>query len=485
MLFNSLEFLVFFPLVATIYFLLPHKFRAYLLLAASYFFYGYWKVEYLGLIVLSTLVDYFAGIGISSTKKKNVKKVFLLSSLTINLGLLFIFKYFNFVNDSLQTAFGYVGVNYSYTALNVLLPIGISFYTFQTISYTIDVYRGKVKPERNLWIFALYVSFFPQLVAGPIERASRLIPQFYKEMDFDWDRIRSGLILVLWGFFKKIVIADRVGIYVDQVYSQPSEYSGIQLVIASYFFAYQIYCDFSGYTDIARGTARVLGFDLMENFRRPTVVRSANEFWQSWHISLTKWMMDYVYYPLARKFRTPVQRAFVVLFVFFLIGAWHGAAWNFIFFGIYSGIVLIFGQATRPLRNKISERIFPKDSPKAQTVYKYVQYFIGLNVFVVGAMFFRSSSSQNIYYLFTGIFKNWSFTAQNIFVYKFEAYELTIAIFAIIALELGERFRQYYNAEEEILKLSLPKRWAVYYLMIFVVVLFGEYGVTPFIYFQF
>lgn len=485
MLFNSLEFLFFFPLVTVIFFILPHRHRWILLLISSYFFYGFWKWEYVFLLFFSTSVDYFAGLKIGSSETKSGKRLFLVISLLTNLGLLFVFKYFNFVLEIFQTVFTPFNLFNEIQPVNLLLPIGISFYTFQTISYSIDVYKGKRPPEKHFGKFALYVSFFPQLVAGPIERSTRLLPQFYKIQNFDWDRIRSGLLLILWGLFKKVVIADRVGIYVDQVFGQPEIFSSLQLIIAGYFFTYQIYCDFSGYTDIAIGSARVLGFDLMENFKRPTIVRTTSEFWQKWHISLTKWMTDYLYQPLAKKVKNKNNRLFVTLFVFTVIGLWHGAAWNFVFFGMYSGITLIIGSLTRKKRLEFYHKHVYNKNWYLPKVHKILQIVAMFHTFVIGAILFRSTSFENIYYFFTGIFKPITLNLNSILVYQFDLYEMTLGVLFIALLEIGEWFRAHYNAEEKVLNLKLPYRWGVYLIMIYTVILFGEFGLTPFIYFRF
>ncbi|MFC1785350.1 MBOAT family O-acyltransferase, partial [Candidatus Neomarinimicrobiota bacterium] len=289
MLFNSTQFIIFFPVVVFFYFLLPHRFRWMLLLVASYYFYMCWKAEYLLLILGSTIVDYIVAIQMSRQSTKAKKKLYLILSLAVNLGLLFGFKYFNFFSDSFRTIFDQFNVLYNVPTFKVLLPVGISFYTFQTLSYTIDVYRGKREPEKHLGIFALYVAFFPQLVAGPIERSTRLLPQLVKKYNFDYNRVTDGLKLMLWGFFKKVVIADRVAVIVNQVYNNPNDAAGLPLLIGTYLFAFQIYCDFSGYSDIAIGAAKVFGIDLMQNFRRPYFAKSIREFWQRWHISLSTW----------------------------------------------------------------------------------------------------------------------------------------------------------------------------------------------------
>lgn len=333
MLFNSVEFLIFFPTVVTLYFLCPQRYRWALLLAASYLFYAAWRVEYALLLLISTVVDFFAARAMGEHTDDRARRPYLLISLAVNLGLLFVFKYFNFFNESARGLFHLFNLDYRLPALQVLLPVGISFYTFQSLSYIIDVYRNKLKPEQHFGIFALYVSFFPQLVAGPIERATHLLPQFHTRHVFDEGRINRGLRLILWGMFKKVVIADRLAVYVNQVYNHPADYEGLTLLLATYFFAFQIYCDFSGYSDIAIGAARVMGFDLMENFRQPYVARSVAGFWRRWHISLSTWFRDYLYIPLGGN-RVAAWRWYMNLVLVFLVsGLWHGAKWTFVIWG--------------------------------------------------------------------------------------------------------------------------------------------------------
>ena len=355
MLFNSLHFLIFFPIILFLYFTIPHKYRWTILLAGSYYFYMSWKAEYIILIMISTLIDYVAGIQIDKAVSRTRKKIFLGLSLFTNLGLLFAFKYFNFFSDSTRIFLQQFAIQLNPLTLKVLLPVGISFYTFQTLSYTIDIFRGRIKPEKHLGIFAVYVSFFPQLVAGPIERAKNLLPQFYVKHKFKYDRAVSGARLMLWGFFKKMVIADTVAITVNMVFNNPSAYSGTYLILATIFFAIQIYCDFSGYSDIAIGAARMMGFDLMQNFRMPYLSKSIREFWKRWHISLSTWFRDYLYYPLIGKKITIFKLYFCIFLVFLISGLWHGANWTFLIWGGLHGFYLTFAAITKNFRKKITD----------------------------------------------------------------------------------------------------------------------------------
>ena len=351
MLFNSLEFLVFFPVVTNLYFLMPTlRIRNILLLIASYFFYMQYKPEYGLLMLFSTLINYIAALQMDKARDRitdkagnkaggkavditGQKKLWMAISIVGTLGVLFFFKYFNFFNSSLRGVLAWFDISYQPTALDIILPVGISFYTFQTMSYSIDVYRGDLPAERDFIDLALYVSFFPQLVAGPIERSTNLLHQFKTYHDFDAKRVSSGLRLMVYGFFKKVVIADRLAVIVDTVYNNPSGYDGVYYIIATVAFAIQIYCDFSGYSDIARGSARIMGFELMHNFDRPYFSKSVTEFWRRWHISLSSWFRDYLYFPLGGS-RKGYFRTLLNLFIIFLAsGLWHGDSWTFVIWG--------------------------------------------------------------------------------------------------------------------------------------------------------
>lgn len=342
MLFNSVQFLIFYPIVLIIYFILPSiKTRNILLLLSSYYFYSLYKFEYTLLIAFSTIVDYFAGLYMNRIEDKKKRQILLITSLSVNLGTLFFFKYFNFFNDNLNVLFSHIGLSYATPNFDILLPVGISFYTFQTLSYTIDVYRGKLEAEKDFITFALYVTFFPQLVAGPIERATNLLGQFREYHKPSYQRVVSGIRLMMWGFFKKVVIADRVAVVVDSVYNSPDEFTGIYFIITTVLFAFQIFCDFSGYSDIAIGSARIMGYDLMKNFDRPYHSKSVTEFWRRWHISLSTWFLDYLYIPLGGN-RKGRLRTYINLFTIFLVsGLWHGASWTFVIWGILNGVAVV------------------------------------------------------------------------------------------------------------------------------------------------
>ena len=357
MLFNSFEFLLFFPIVAVAVYNIRHPaFRLPFLLAASYFFYMWWRPAYILLLLASTGVDYFAGLLIPRMESPARKRLILLISIITNLGLLGVFKYFNFGVASINGILGWAGSTPLSLQANWVLPVGISFYTFQSMSYTIDVYRGRLEPERNPLRFALYVAFFPQLVAGPIERGSRLLPQLKNLKPLTADRLQEGVVLIIWGLYKKMVIADGLARFVDPVFSRPEAHAGLAYLIAFYAFSIQIFADFSGYTDIARGTGKILGVDLMENFRKPLFAYSIQDFWRRWNISLSTWLRDYLYIPLGGNRRGVFNTYRNMLLTMALGGLWHGASWTFVIWGIYHGVLLGIGEVIRTwLRTDESE----------------------------------------------------------------------------------------------------------------------------------
>ncbi|OFY92284.1 MAG: alginate O-acetyltransferase, partial [Bacteroidetes bacterium RIFOXYB2_FULL_35_7] len=340
MLFNSLQFAFFFPLVTLLYFALPHKLRWALLLGASCIFYMAFIPSYILILVATIIVDYIAGIYIEKEKGPK-RRLYLIISIITNIGFLAFFKYFNFLNSNVAAIAHFLDWNYSIEALSIILPVGLSFHTFQAMSYTIEVYRGTQKAEYHFGIYALYVMFYPQLVAGPIERPQNLIHQFYEKHTFDYQRVTDGLKLMLWGFFKKMVIADRLSLYVNQVYNNPDQYSGFPVLLATYLFAFQIFCDFSGYSDIAIGSAKIMGFKLMDNFNTPYFAKTIKEFWKRWHISLSTWFRDYLYISLGGNRVIKWKMQFNLFIVFMISGLWHGANWTFVLWGSLHGFYII------------------------------------------------------------------------------------------------------------------------------------------------
>ena len=482
MLFNSWQFLIFFPTVVILFFALPGRYRQALLLLASYYFYMCWKAEYLFLILVSTLIDYTAGILMGKTERLARRRLYLILSLLTNLGLLFTFKYFNFFNDSFRLLFRHFNLIYHVPALKVLLPVGISFYTFQTLSYTIDVYRGKKEPERNLVVFALYVAFFPQLVAGPIERSTRLLPQFYEKMEFDYERVKNGLLLMAWGFFKKVVIADRLAIYVNQVYGSPGDFSGPVLLLATYFFAFQIYCDFSGYSDIAIGAAQVMGYRLMLNFNRPYFSKSISEFWKRWHISLSSWFRDYLYIPLGGN-RVARWRWYANLFIVFLVsGLWHGANWTFVVWGGLHGSYLLISIWTDGFRAFVRRKIGLEKHPALK---KAIRVAVTFHLVLFSWIFFRAQSLTEALFIIRNIFSNWQWPAL-MTVPGFGLTEIIFAVASIFVMESVHLLQRGTAIRDLLGRQSTGLRWAVYFLLVMAILLFGAYDNSrAFIYFQF
>ncbi len=481
MLFNSIHFLIFFATVVLLYYTLPQKYRWILLLSASYYFYMSWNVKYILLILFSTLVNYFVAILIAKTEDKRKRKIFLTTGIVTNLGLLFVFKYFNFVSLSVSQTLAAVSLPVSPPLLSVLLPIGISFYTFQTLSYTIDVYKNKIKPEKHLGIFALYVSFFPQLVAGPIERAKNLLPQFVKKHIFESKKVLAGLRLMLWGFFLKVVVADRLAIFVDKIYNNVSLYTGSPLILATFFFSFQIYADFAGYSFIAIGAAKVLGFSLMDNFRRPYYSKSIAEFWRRWHISLSTWFQDYVFNPLYLKisknrilkkmgYKKKHLLSFMVSIIIgdALLGLWHGANWTFLFFGLYHG-VLIFGHYL--IRNQWK---------KINSIIRIVATFILVNLSFV---FFRANTLSDAWYIFKNmlVFGGLNSTLVALSPLRY----MVVSLFFIFFVVLIEITHGKTPLREFLLNKPRWLRNTIIALLILLILLFGVFGSRAFIYFQF
>lgn len=472
MLFNSFEFLVFFPIVCVLYFMLPHKYRWIWLLIASYFFYMNWKPIYALLMFGSTITTYISGLLIDKYRSQNKvinSKAVLVICLILNLSCLGFFKYFNFINESIWSVLEICGLKWNVPNFDILLPVGISFYTFQAIGYVIDVYRGTIRAERNLGIFALFVSFFPQLVAGPIERAKNLLGQLREKHIFSVHNLVAGGQQMLWGFFMKIVIADRLSLYVDAVYNNEAYHNGTSFSLATIFFAFQIYCDFGGYSNIAIGCARIMGFNLMENFRRPYFAQSIREFWQRWHISLSTWFRDYVYVPLGGN-RVPFVRHLVNLLITFIVsGIWHGANWTFVCWGTFHGMLLVLLNI-KNLKCKLK---------KDNVLIRLFNIAITFCVVCIGWVFFRANSVEQAFSIIEKIFTNHAkpFLASDNVVQGF---------FGISILLLKDFIDEYYSEKNLLLKSnSLVVRYCCYLFLITVILLMGIFGNNQFIYFQF
>jgi alginate O-acetyltransferase complex protein AlgI len=487
--FNSFEYLIFFPLVVALYFALPHRFRWVLLLASSYYFYMCWKPEYALLLFASTLVDYWSAVQMGKVEDRRGRRKYLIVSLAANLGMLVGFKYLEFFNESARALFDSVNLFYGVPVFDILLPVGISFYTFQTLSYTIDVYRGDRPAERHFGIFAVYVAFFPQLVAGPIERSTHLMPQFREQHSFEYGRAVDGFKLMLWGFFKKVVIADRLAVYVNQVYNHPGDFSGAPLILATYFFAFQIYCDFSGYTDIARGSAQVMGYRLMENFRRPYFAKSVIEFWQRWHISLSSWFRDYVYGPLGAKCKPKYRWYYNLMVVFVLSGLWHGANWTFVIWGGLHGTYMVMSNATRRLRKK-AIALFTLD--RHPLIHKWVQVLVTFHLVLFAWVFFRANSLSDALLILKKIPSIEFGSLASDLARGFYAndlsrgwFDLTVAFACIALLQVVQLRQRQGDVRDALSARPMWIRWSVYYAAVMAIILLGAFEHAPFIYFQF
>lgn len=481
MLFNSLQYLIFFPLVVGGYFLIPYRFRWVLLLMASYYFYMAWKPVYIVLIVISTLINYFAGLVMGKTEDQKKRKKYLILSLVSNLSLLFLFKYFNFFNASAKTVLEYLNIPFYLPQFKLLLPMGISFYTFQTMSYSIDVYRGVIEPEKHLGIFALYVTFFPQLVAGPIERSENLLPQFREKHDFDYDLVTNGLKLIAWGLFKKVVIADRTAILVNTVYNNVHDYTGFPLIFATLLFAFQIYCDFSGYSDIAIGSAQAMGYRLMENFRRPYFSKSISEFWRRWHISLSTWFKDYIYIPLGGNRVSKWRWQLNLLVVFLVSGLWHGASWTFVAWGAIHGFYQMFSIWTSNIRKRIVKLTGLNKIP---LIHKILQIIITFILICFGWIFFRANSMSDAIYVIKNMFTDIG-NSVPIDQLGLDSFQLNVAFLSIGLMELVHLIQEKKSVREIISTKPIWIRWTLYYVLVLWIILLGSFGSQEFIYFQF
>lgn len=468
MYFNSISFLFFFFIVFIMYWSITRlkniTYSNLFLLVSSYIFYSFWDWRFLGLIILSSISDYIIGIKIFQSKKNNHKKLLLRLSLILNIGLLFTFKYFNFFINSFIDVFSISdGVS-----LNIILPVGISFYTFQTLSYTIDIYKGNLKPSKNIISFLTFVSFFPQLVAGPIERASNLLPQFNSLRSFNFKNTLHGISLITYGLFKKIVIADKLAIYVNSVFLNVDSYNSFSLIIASVFFSFQIYCDFSGYSLIARGLSKLLGFELMVNFSQPYLATSFRDFWRKWHISLSTWFRDYLFIPLGGSNRTFGRIIYNIFIVFIISGLWHGANWTFICWGFFHGFFLVL--------ERLIIKYYYKTIEFIPNFLKTYLVFIIVNCLWI---FFRSKNIDESLLYFNKIFEfNFSFNLNMICAHK-GPFNLILSISFIILLLLS------YKLPKD-LKFKKSNNYLLFNIITILIILFlGTNGENEFIYFQF
>ncbi len=474
MLFNSFEFLLFFPIITVLYFLLPYKFRWVLLLAASCFFYMFFIPKYILILFFTIIIDYYAGIQLEKIADKKKRKWFLIASLIANIGILVIFKYYNFINGNITAVLNAFHSENPIPVLNIILPIGLSFHTFQAMSYTIEVYRGNQKAEKHFGVYALYVMYYPQLVAGPIERPQNVLWQFKVDHKPDYERIRTGLMQILWGLFKKVVIADRLTLFVDAVYKDPTSYAGMPLIWSTIFFSFQIYCDFSGYSDMALGASKVLGIDLMQNFRMPYLSKSIKSFWGRWHISLSTWFRDYLYIPLGGNRVSKTRWYFNLFFVFMVSGFWHGANWTFVAWGALHGVYLIFGILLEPLEKK-----YFNQNNVVSNVLKRLFVFV---LVAIAWVFFRANSISDALYIISHFHKidtNYLFG-----VASASTVNNMLSIALIIGLIISDYYFEWAENNTKILQNNFL-RYAIAIILLVLIYTIGVFESASFIYFQF
>jgi alginate O-acetyltransferase complex protein AlgI len=487
MLFNSIEFLLFLPIVFTLYWFVFNKnlkIQNALIVVASYIFYGWWDWRFLFLILFSTILDYSIALKLQNQDKENIRKKYLWLSIVINIGFLAVFKYFNFFVDSFVDAFDLLGITLQKTTLNIILPVGISFYTFQTLSYTIDVYKKKLEPTNDFIAFTAFVSFFPQLVAGPIERASNLLPQFYQKRQFDYAKAVDGMRQILWGLFKKMVIADNCGELANQIFNNYTQYDGVTLVFGAIFFSFQIYGDFSGYSDIAIGTSRLFGFNLKRNFAFPYFSRDVAEFWRRWHISLSTWFRDYIYIPLGGSDGGMNKKLKNTFIIFLVSGFWHGANWTYVAWGLINALyfipLLILNKNRKNLDVIAQDSFFPKIGALLSMIGTYI-------LITYSWIYFRSDSLTSAFDYTKKIFTFSSLKESIVFFHnkmfwEWGYYVLILVLFFMV-MEWFGRKNEY--AIEKLFNSNVVFRWSFYFLIIFIIIIFKSINLQEFIYFQF
>ena len=483
MLFNSIDFAVFLPLVFALYWLVGAsniRLQNIIIVIASYVFYGWWDWRFLGLIFFSTCVDFLIGMRLAQTSAAERRRWLLGVSLVTNLGLLAFFKYYNFFVDNFRGAFSFFGAEFGESTLSIILPVGISFYTFQTLSYTIDVYRRELQPTNSFVDFSAFVSFFPQLVAGPIERATHLLPQFQQQRTFNYLAAVDGLRQILWGLFKKVVVADNCAEFANLIFNNSDSYNGSTLVLGALFFTFQIYGDFSGYSDIAIGTSRLFGFDLMQNFRYPYFSRNIGEFWRRWHISLSTWFRDYLYIPLGGSRGGTWHKVRNTFIIFIVSGFWHGANWTFIIWGFLNALyflpLLLAGQNRRHLDTVASERTYPSGRELLS-----IGATFGLTTFAW--IFFRSDSVTHAFQYITRMVTAGLLEVPNL-TDKTAAIQTLVIVSVMLAIEwVGREWR--HPLEFAFRSLTAPVRYVLYYAIALAIIFFGNFAENEFIYFQF
>lgn len=482
MLFNSLDFALFLPIIFLLYWFVFNKslkLQNLLLVCASYFFYGWWDWRFLSLILFSTIVDYFVGLHLSKQRNQIKRRLLLNISILVNLGLLGVFKYYNFFLDNFVEAFSFFGGSINADSLNVIIPVGISFYTFQTLSYTIDVYKEKIDHQKDFIAFMAFVSFFPQLVAGPIERATNLLPQFHKKREFNYTQSVDGMRQILWGLFKKVLIADNCAVFANMIFNNSAELGGSTLVLGALFFTFQIYCDFSGYSDIAIGTARLFNFNLMQNFAFPYFSRDIAEFWRRWHISLSTWFRDYLYIPLGGSRVSNLLRMRNIFIVFLVSGFWHGANWTYIFWGGLHALYFLPLMLLNKNRENIGIVAESQVLPSLKDTLAMILTFI---LIVFAWIFFRAENLMHAFSYIGTIFSSSLFILPVGFG-GWKALTTLLGIIVFMSVEWLQRDKQH-GLDLSATIFSRLVRWGIYLIIILLIIVFGGQQ-QEFIYFQF
>ena len=480
MLFNSINFIIFFLFILLVYFVIPRKIRYIWLLIVSYFFYLSLSPQYVILLVCLTLLTFFTGILLEKSSQK-AKKCYVVLCLIISLGILCVFKYSGFVIVNINRFLTHLNMTSVNQSFSFVLPVGISFYTFQSIGYVLDVYRGNNKAERNIAKYALFVSFFPNILSGPIERGKNILPQIEKLKDlklWNYDRVTSGAVLMLWGYFQKLVIADRVALLVNEVYENYRMHGAIAIITATLFFSVQIYCDFASYSNIAIGAAKIMGIELMRNFETPYFARSVGEFWHRWHISLSTWFRDYLYIPLGGSRCSKARRYLNLMIVFLLSGVWHGAGWSYVIWGALHGAYQVIGIQTKQFRQKIADRLQFKQETFS---YKLMQTFVTFSLVGFAWIFFRADSFIKARDIILRIFTRWdpwTLFDESIYAWGLNRKEFWIAVFATVVLFMVDFIRR--SKKQDIIELlnkqCIGFRWGLYLALLFSVLILGHYG---------
>lgn len=484
MAFNSLEYLLFFLIVSILYYSIPFRFRWIMLLIASYLFYMAWKPPYVLIIITQTIVAYGTALMIGKLSDRHSRIIWVSIGLTINIGMLLVYKYLKFFTTTFNSIFEYFHFSTFLPVYDLLLPIGISFFTFQTSAYIVDVYRGTLQPEKHFGLFSLFIGLFPHLMAGPITRGSHILPQLKKEVPFSRNRVTGGLKLILLGLFKKMVIADRLGVLVDTVFNNPHNYSGAPLIVASVFFAFQIYCDFSGYVDIAIGSAQVLGVDFPDNFDHPYLSTSIGEFWRRWHMTLMAWLRDYVYFPLGGSHHGLARTCLNTLITFLISGLWHGASWTFVVWGALNGFYMIIERVTKSIRQKVVHSLGLDSATVLSQFYNVSCIVMTFTLTCFAFIFFRANSLADAGYITTHLFPGFGGYGglSNLGLDMVDFY------FGISAVVLLETFEWFHKRENMRFMLSnKPKwlRWGFVYALALMVLFFRYQNERPFVYFAY